>query len=39
MTLKKTLAEIGMNHPKLRKRVVAIGEKIGLTRRARCVPA
>ncbi len=29
-TMNTTLAEIGIHHPKLRKRAIAIGEKIGL---------
>jgi 3-methyladenine DNA glycosylase AlkD len=31
-TMNNTLAAIGIHHPKLRKRVIAIGEKIGLYR-------
>ena len=31
-TMNNTLAAIGIHHPKLRKRAVAIGEKIGLYR-------
>jgi 3-methyladenine DNA glycosylase AlkD len=31
-TMNSTLAQIGINHPKLRKRAIAIGEKLGIYR-------
>jgi 3-methyladenine DNA glycosylase AlkD len=31
-TMNTTLAQIGINHPKLRKRAIAIGEKLGIYR-------
>jgi len=31
-TMNTTLAQIGINHPKLRKRALAIGEKLGIYR-------
>jgi 3-methyladenine DNA glycosylase AlkD len=31
-TMNSCLAKIGINHPKLRKRAIAIGEKLGVFR-------